>query len=121
MAKIVVVDDEPGITFIVKKVLSGEGHTVMEANSGLEGIKKIKEEKPELVLLDVMMPELDGWDTCKKIKENTETKDTLVAMLSAKSRDQDKVKSLDYALADWHIKKPIDRKRLTQTVNWLGY
>jgi CheY-like chemotaxis protein len=119
MAKIMVVDDEPEVTNIVKEVLGSKGHIVIEANSGLEAIKKIKEEKPDLVLLDVLMPELNGWDTCRKIKEDNGTKDTTVAMLSTKSLDKDKVLSFDYALADWHIKKPIKSRDLIKTVNWL--
>jgi CheY-like chemotaxis protein len=102
MAKIMVVDDEPEVTNIVKEVLGSKGHIVIEANSGLEAIKKIKEEKPDLVLLDVLMPELNGWDTCRKIKEDNGT-----------------VLSFDYALADWHIKKPIKSRDLIKTVNWL--
>ena len=66
-----------------------------------------------------MMPELDGWETCKQIKADDDTKDTMVTMLTVKSEDEDKVKSLDYALADWHINKPIDRKKLVKTVKWL--
>jgi CheY-like chemotaxis protein len=119
MAKIMVVDDEPNITYLVKGLLSREGHTVVEVSSGMEALEKIKKEKPELVLLDVMMPELNGWETSKRIKEDKETKDTMVVMLTVKREDEDKVKSFDYALADWHISKPIDREGLVKTVNWL--
>jgi len=119
MKKIMVVDDEPDITYLLKEILNGEGFDVVVANSGLEALKKIKKEKPDLVLLDVMMPELDGWETCRRIKEDKETKDTLVSMLTVKSSDEDKVRSIDYALADWHIKKNTDREKLVKTVNWL--
>ncbi|GBE18141.1 MAG TPA: response regulator transcription factor [Euryarchaeota archaeon] len=119
MTKIMVVDDEPDITFIVKETLTREGYDVIVANNGKEALEKIKSEDPDLVLLDVMMPELDGWETCKQIKADDDTKDTMVTMLTVKSEDEDKVKSLDYALADWHINKPIDRKKLVKTVKWL--
>ena len=119
MTKILVVDDEPDITFIVKETLMREGYEVIVANNGKEALEKIKSEDPDLVLLDVMMPELDGWETCKQIKADSDTKDTMVTMLTVKSEDEDKVKSLDYALADWHINKPIDRKKLVKTVKWL--
>jgi two-component system alkaline phosphatase synthesis response regulator PhoP len=119
MTKILVVDDEPDIVYLVKKILQNEGYEVIEATSGAECIDKVKREKPDLVLLDVMMPGLDGWETCKRIKEDDETKDTLVAMLTVKSEDTDKIQSFDYAIADWHIAKPIDRARLTRTVKWL--
>lgn len=117
--KIMVVDDEEDILFIVKETLSREGYTVVTAHSGPEALKRVKKEKPDLILLDVMMPELTGWETCKKIKEDKDTKDIMVTMLTVKSEDEDKVKSLDYALADWHISKPIDRAKLLRTVKWL--
>ncbi len=117
--KIMVVDDEEDILFIVKETLSREGFTVVSASSGLEALKKIKKERPDLILLDVMMPGLDGWETCRRIKEDEDTKDIMVTMLTVKSEDEDKVKSLDYALADWHISKPIERDKLLRTVKWL--
>jgi two-component system alkaline phosphatase synthesis response regulator PhoP len=117
--KIMVVDDEEDILFIVKETLSREGFTIVTASGGREALKIIKKEKPDLILLDVMMPNLNGWETCKIIKEDKDTKDILVAMLTVKSEDEDKVKSLDYALADWHISKPIERAKLLRTVKWL--
>ncbi|MEE9594070.1 MAG: response regulator, partial [Candidatus Hydrothermarchaeales archaeon] len=71
------------------------------------------------VLLDVMMPEMDGWETCKIIRADDETKDTPIAMLTVKSTDKDYLRSLDEATADWHIAKPIDIAKLIKTVEWL--
>ncbi len=119
MTKILVVDDEPDIVYLVEKILTNEGYTVVQAFSGSEALEKVEKEKPDLVLLDVMMPGMDGWETCKKIKENEETKDVMVAMLTVKSENGDKIQSFDYAIADWHIAKPIDRTRFTRTVKWL--
>jgi len=119
MTKIMVVDDEADIAFIIKETLTREGYDVIVANSGKDALEKIRGAAPDLVLLDVMMPDLDGWETCKQIKADEDMKDTVVTMLTVKSEDEDKVKSFDYALADWHINKPIDRKKLVKTVKWL--
>jgi CheY-like chemotaxis protein len=69
--------------------------------------------------MDVMMPGMDGWEACRRIKEDPETRDMLVAMLTVKSEDEHKVRSLDEAIADWHISKPIRKDRLVRTVEWL--
>jgi CheY-like chemotaxis protein len=119
MKKVMVVDDEPDVTFLVKEMLGREGFSVVEANSGREALKKLNKEKPDLVLLDIMMPEMDGWEVSRKIKKNKALKDTLVSMYSVKFGDEDKVKSFDYGMADWHIKKSLDREKFIRDVKWL--
>lgn len=119
MSKIMIVDDEPDILYLVKRILEREGYEVVDASNGEDALKKVKGEKPDLILLDVMMPGMDGWDVCKKLKEDPKTKDTTVAMLTVKSEDEDKVQSFDYAIADWHISKPIEREKFIKTVDWL--
>lgn len=119
MSKIMVVDDEEKIRFIVRKMLENDGHEVLEAEGGKECIEIIKNEKPDLVLMDVMMPEMDGWEAAKEIKKDSANKEIIISMLTIKSEDEDKITSLDEAYADWHIAKPIKRKKLLETVNWL--
>jgi CheY-like chemotaxis protein len=119
MSKIMVVDDEENILKVVKGMLESAGHEVLTVQSGEECLERLKEERPDLILMDVMMPGMDGWETCRKIKENPETKEITVAMLTVKSEDEDKVKSFDDAIADWHISKPIRKERLLRTVEWL--
>ncbi len=119
MVKIMVVDDEPDIIHLVSLMLKGEGYDVVSAQRGEEALKLLMKEKPKLILLDVMMPGLDGWETCKRIKEDPTLKDSLVAMLTVKSEDKHKVHSLDYAIADWHISKPIEKDKFLKTVKWL--
>ncbi|NOZ76470.1 MAG: response regulator, partial [Euryarchaeota archaeon] len=104
---------------VLEIILKNEGFEVHVANNGSEAVEKAKELKPDLILMDVMMPEMDGWEACRRIKTDPETKDILVAMLTVKSQDENKVKSLDEAKADWHIAKPVRAQRLVQTVNWL--
>ncbi len=119
MPKIMVVDDEADMRFMVRKILENEGFDVEEAESGKAALEKLKNVTPDLILLDVMMPGLDGWETCKRIRENKNTENVTVAMLTVKSSDEDKVASFDDGLADWHISKPFKKKRFIQTVKWL--
>jgi CheY-like chemotaxis protein len=119
MKKILVIDDEPDIVFLIKLILEKEGYKVIEANSGREGLEVAKKEKPDLILLDIMMPDMLGWEVSKKIKADKELRKIPVAMLTVKSAAEDKLRSLEEAGADWHIAKPIDREKLLGTVAWL--
>ena len=119
MTKIMIVDDEEKIRYIVRKMLEAEGYEVTEADGGKKCLEALKDEKPDLILMDVMMPEMDGWETAKAVKSDDANKDIIISMLTVKSEDEDKIKSLDDASADWHIAKPIKRDKLLQTVSWL--
>lgn len=119
MSKIMVVDDETDIGFVIRKMLEKEGYEVVTAESGEEAIEILKDESPDLILLDVMMPGLDGWETCMKIKSDKKTMQTPVVMLTAKTAEEDKIKALDQCGAQWHISKPIDRPKFIETVKWL--
>ncbi|NOZ77145.1 MAG: response regulator [Euryarchaeota archaeon] len=119
MAKIMVVDDEPDVVKLVRSALKDEGYEIIEVSSGKECLRLLETETPDLILLDVMMPEMDGWEVCRRIKDNPETSSITVAMLTVKSQDEDKITSLEDAKADWHIKKPIRVDGLRQTVRWL--
>jgi CheY-like chemotaxis protein len=115
-----IVDDDEQLRDVLSGILEHEGYQVIEAESGQKCLSLLREgEKPDLVLLDVMMPDLDGWETCKRIKKDKKLKDTVVAMLTVKSQDKDKMKSLGDAAADWHIAKPIDKKRFVKTIKWI--
>ncbi len=119
MATIMIIDDEPDIVYLVEKMLKKEGFDVMHAYSGEEGLKKLENTKPDLILLDVMMPGINGWETSKKIKENPESSSIPIAMLTVKSTEEDMEKSFQYAHCDAHIAKPIIRKKMLSTVRWL--
>lgn len=108
MPTVLVVDDEPDILNVTEKVLEKHGYDILEAGSGEEALRKVKEEKPDAILLDIMMPEIDGWEVSKQIRESEETSDLPIVMLSVLSEKKDRNKSFDYAGADWHISTPFD-------------
>lgn len=113
---ILVVDDDADVVFFLKRVLEREGYSVAEAYSGEECLSKLSEVHPKLVILDIMMPGLDGWEVCRRIKENPRTNSIPVLMVSVKKDDEDVKNSMEYARADGHLGKPIDLKRLTVAV-----
>jgi CheY-like chemotaxis protein len=119
VAKILVVDDEPEIVVLTKIMLEREGYKVTVAKNSDECFESLKEEKPDLILMDVMMPGDDGWETCRKIKEDEKTRGVLVAMFTVRTSDDSIEKSYAYAQADAHINKPFDRIKLVETVRSL--
>lgn len=116
--KILLVDDEPDILEIVGYNLSNEGYQVITAENGLEAVKKAKKELPHLIILDVMMPEMDGIEACENIRKNPDLKDTIVTFLTARGEDYSQVAGFD-AGADDYITKPIKPKVLVSKVKAL--
>ncbi|WP_412986830.1 response regulator transcription factor [Pontimicrobium sp. IMCC45349] len=116
--KILLVDDEPDILEIVGYNLSNEGYRVITAENGLEGVKKAKKEKPQLIILDVMMPEMDGIEACEQIRSIPELKDSIVTFLTARGEDYSQVAGFE-AGADDYITKPIKPKVLVSKVKAL--
>jgi CheY-like chemotaxis protein len=120
MSTIMVVDDNPEITTLVKLTLELEGYDVIEVSSGDECLGLLYSgEIPDLILLDIMMPELDGWEVSRRIKANEKLKDIKICMLTAKDTTMDALMSLESAHANWHLNKPISREQLVETVKWL--
>ncbi len=107
MAKILVVDDDPLVTGLVKINLELGGFEVEEAWGGEEALQIIEERVPDLVLLDVMMPELDGWDLLRMLRSNPTTKDLPVVLLTAKVQERDVAKGWQMG-ADGYISKPFN-------------
>ena len=116
--KILLVDDEPDILEIVGYNLSKEGYTVITAMNGIEGVKKAEKIKPQLIILDVMMPEMDGIEACGQIRANPELKDVVITFLTARGEDYSQLAGLD-AGADDYITKPIKPKVLVSKVKAL--
>jgi CheY-like chemotaxis protein len=119
MATVMVVDDEPDIVYLVSRMLKKEGFDVVSAGSGREALKALEKKRPDLILLDVMMPGINGWETAKKIKSNPNSSSIPIAMLTVKSAEEDMEKSFTYAQSDAHISKPIIREKMLSTVQWL--
>jgi len=109
---ILVVDDEPRIIEAVSMNLELEGYQASGASSGYEGLKKLAEELPDLVILDVMMPEMDGFETLRKMREVSTVP---VIMLTVRGEEIDKVKGLDLG-ADDYVTKPFGPKELVSRV-----
>ncbi|MDF1558024.1 MAG: response regulator [ANME-2 cluster archaeon] len=116
MAKIMVVDDEPDTVDLVKLVLETEGYETSVAYSGEEALEKIRMDKPDLVLLDIMMPHMDGWAVRKEIIDNAKTKDIPIIMLTAKAQPIDKMIGLHVVGVEDYITKPFGRYELIDSV-----
>lgn len=115
---ILVVDDEPDILEILSYNLKNEGYQVALAEDGVEAVKKAKELQPNLIILDVMMPEMDGIEACEKIRSIPELEDTLITFLTARSEDYSQIAGFE-AGADDYINKPIKPKVLLSKVKSL--
>ena len=102
--KILIVEDEANIRELLRLYLEREGYTVLEAENGVEGIKKWKSDKPDMLLLDVMMPVMDGWEVCREIRAES---DVPIIMLTAKGEAADRVSGLEMG-ADDYIVKPLE-------------
>ena len=102
--KILSVEDEANIRELLRLYLEREGYTVLEAENGVEGIKKWKSDKPDMLLLDVMMPVMDGWAVCREIRAES---DVPIIMLTAKGETADRVSGLEMG-ADDYIVKPLE-------------
>ncbi|NER10299.1 two-component system, OmpR family, alkaline phosphatase synthesis response regulator PhoP [Muriicola jejuensis] len=116
--RILLVDDEPDILEILKYNLSSEGYQVSTAKNGVEGVAKAKKKRPHLIILDVMMPEMDGIEACEKIRNTEGLEDTLITFLTARGEDYSQVAGFD-AGADDYITKPVKPKVLMSKVKAL--
>jgi DNA-binding response OmpR family regulator len=105
--KLLVVEDDPAARRLVSYALEQEGYEVLTASNGLEGLTKAQTERPELLVLDVMLPGLDGFEVCHKLRSDPQTAGVLVLMLSAKAQESDKNTGLKMG-ADDYLAKPAD-------------
>ncbi len=114
--KILVVDDEAYIVHILEFSLGMEGYEVITAYDGEEAISKAERENPDLIVLDIMMPKLDGYETCRRLKSIGKTKSIPVILLSAKGRSMDQRVGMD-AGADEYITKPFSPRKLVERIS----
>ncbi len=116
--KILLVDDEPDILEIVGYNLSSEGYNVITGENGIEAIEKAKKHKPHLIILDVMMPDMDGIEACERIRQDSKLNSTIITFLTARGEDYSQMAGFD-AGADDYITKPIKPKVLVSKVKAL--
>ncbi len=116
--KILVVDDEPDILEILSYNLKKEGFNVTTANNGEEGLKKAEKERPNLIILDIMMPQMDGVEVCRRLRDNKDFDNTLIAFLTAREEDYSHIAALDVG-GDDYITKPIKPRVLMSRVKAL--
>jgi two-component system alkaline phosphatase synthesis response regulator PhoP len=116
--KILLVDDEPDILEIVGYNLKNEGYQITTAKNGLEAIELAKKIKPHLIILDIMMPEMDGIEACEKIRANSALEDVIITFFTARSEDYSQVAGFNVG-ADDYITKPIKPKVLVSKVKAL--
>lgn len=111
--KILVVDDEPYVVRSLMFVLKKEGYKTIGAYNGEEALQKAVEERPDLIFLDIMMPKMNGYEVCQKLKENEETKNIYVIILTAKGQKEDKMKGVEVG-ANEYITKPFSPSKVVQ-------
>lgn len=116
--KILIVDDAIDTVELLKKRFISEGYETAEAYNGEEGLQKVAEYNPDLIVLDVMMPKIDGYEVCRKLKSDEKTKYIPILMLTAKGEVESKVKGLDIG-ADDYLAKPFDYKELSARIRSL--
>jgi len=116
MKKILVVDDEPHIARLVKNILLSEKYEVDEVNTATAAIEKIQNKKYDLVILDIMMPNMNGYELCERLREEPDTYDLPVIFLTAKHAVSDKIEAIHVG-ADDYITKPFNPDELVMKVN----
>ncbi|NPE29406.1 response regulator [Methanococcoides sp. SA1] len=109
--KVLIVDDEPDAVIATKRALEADGYNVIEANNGAMAFDVLKSDIPDVILLDVMMPDMDGFEVCRRLKEEPLYENIPVIMLTAKGETNDKIEGLDIG-ADDYMTKPFNLKEL---------
>jgi len=115
--RIVYIEDEPDMIDLVRLILNRKHYEVIGANGGREGLEAIRKYKPDAVLLDLMMPDIDGWDVYQQIKAEEAIRDTPVIVVTAKAQEIDKVLGIHIAKGDDYITKPFSPKDLYDSLD----
>ncbi len=116
--KILVIEDDPNALRLIEYALEQEGYETVAAKDGLEGIRKAHDESPDLIILDIMLPGLDGYDVCHELRQKPETSIVPILMTSAKARQEDKNIGLRLG-ADDYLTKPVDPEVVIDKVKGL--
>jgi DNA-binding response OmpR family regulator len=114
--RVVCIEDEPEMIDLVRLILGRKGFHVIGANGGIEGIEAVRRERPDLVLLDLMMPDMDGWEVYQQMKADPDLRAIPVVVVTAKAQSIDKVLGLHIAKVDDYITKPFGPQELLESV-----
>jgi two-component system response regulator VicR len=114
--RVVCIEDEPEMIDLVRLILGRKGFDVIGANGGIEGLETVRREKPDLVLLDLMMPDMDGWEVYQQMKADSILREIPVVVVTAKAQSIDKVLGLHIAKVDDYITKPFGPQELLESV-----
>ena len=114
--KILCIEDEPQMIDLIKLILETKGYEVLRAEGGQQGLDLMRKEKPDLILLDLMMPEMDGGDVFHHMKEEVELRDIPVIVVTAKAAPIDKVLWVNVAKVDDYVTKPFGPKELLDSI-----
>ena len=114
---ILCIEDEPEMIDLIRLILSRRGFEVIGAAGGKEGLEKVRQQLPDLILLDLMMPDMDGWEVYQQIKADEKTRDIPVIVVTAKAQSIDKVLGLHIAKVDDYIAKPFSPQDLLNSVD----
>ncbi len=114
---VVCIEDEPEMIDLIKLIIGRKGFDLIGAIGGREGIETVRRLKPDLVLLDLMMPDMDGWEVYQQMKADDELKNIRVIVVTAKAQSIDKVLGLHIAKVDDYVTKPFGPQELLQSVN----
>ncbi|MEJ2013331.1 MAG: response regulator [Anaerolineales bacterium] len=114
--RVVCIEDEPEMIDLVRLILSRKGFDVIGANGGIEGLETVRREHPDLVLLDLMMPDMDGWEVYQQMKADEGLRGIPVVVVTAKAQSIDKVLGLHIAKVDDYITKPFGPQELLESV-----
>jgi len=115
MKKILIIDDEKNILLALEILLKKEKFKVLEATNGVDGLKLAQQEIPGLILLDVILPGMDGYLVCEALKQNVKTRDIPVVFISAKSQDRDIKKAFEVGASDYVV-KPFTHKKIRKII-----
>jgi two-component system response regulator VicR len=114
--RVIYIEDEPEMIDLVRLILNRRGYEIIGANGGREGLDMVRQQIPDLVLLDLMMPDMDGWDVYQQMKADEHTQNIPVIVITAKAQSIDKVLGLHIAKVDDYISKPFSPQELVDSV-----
>lgn len=116
--KILVVDDEKSVRILLERILKPKNFEVITASNGMEALERVRKEAPHLMILDIMMPKMNGWDVCKKIREDPIYKNLPIIVLTAKTEENDQIKGFGLG-ANAYVPKPFNHEELLLRVKKL--